>query len=297
MQIQKKAKEIRKEARDNLKGHWGQAIGIYIVFTILAGIIPEILNFTPLKALGGLNLFWSYPLTFGLAFYFLNLQKKSQKFSDLFSRFKGSKCGYWKSIGVMILFSIGALITALLLIIAVVALTMHAVISGAHTETLHQQMIQNDSAAFIAGVIIGVPLCIAIAIILLLPCIFYSYTYCMTFYISISNPELGVWEAFTASRRLMKGNRWRMFCMQISFVWWNILCVFTLFIAYIWICPYMNAANVAFYRSISDTFDFNGHILNSSTNGDAIVSDVGYRPTIEEEKKDHDAYMKKLNSK
>ena len=74
----------------------------------------------------------------------------------------------------MILFSIGALITALLLIIAVVALTMHAVISGAHTERLHQQMIQNDSATFIAGVIIGVPLCIAI--ILLLPCIFYSYT-------------------------------------------------------------------------------------------------------------------------
>ena len=49
----------------------------------------------------------------------------------------------------------------------------------------------------------------------------------------------------------MKGNKRRLFCLRLSFIGWIFLSVFTLGIAMIWIAPYMQAAETAFYDEIS----------------------------------------------
>lgn len=53
-------------------------------------------------------------------------------------------------------------------------------------------------------------------------------------------------EAISESKRLMKGNKLRLFFMELSFLGWQILCVLTLGIASLWVGPYMEAAKAAF---------------------------------------------------
>lgn len=73
----------------------------------------------------------------------------------------------------------------------------------------------------------------------------------MTSYILAENPEMSAGEAIDRSEELMKGNKWRLFCLQFSFIGWSILCAFTLGIGTLWLTPYMEAASAAFYRDIT----------------------------------------------
>ena len=88
-------------------------------------------------------------------------------------------------------------------------------------------------------------------LLFIIPGIIASYSYSMTHYIMAENPEYGVNEAIAASKEMMRGNRWRLFCLRFSFIGWSILCIFTLGIGYLWLNPYMEAANAAFYKEIS----------------------------------------------
>jgi uncharacterized membrane protein len=49
----------------------------------------------------------------------------------------------------------------------------------------------------------------------------------------------------------MKGNKWRFFCLTLSFIGWNMLGILTLGIASIWVVPYEQAAIAAFYKEIA----------------------------------------------
>ena len=75
----------------------------------------------------------------------------------------------------------------------------------------------------------------------------------MTEYILAENPELSASEAISRSKQMMDGNKWRLFCLQFSFIGWSILCAFTLGIGNLWLTPYKQAARAAFYREVSGT--------------------------------------------
>ena len=62
-------------------------------------------------------------------------------------------------------------------------------------------------------------------------------------------------EAITESRRMMNGNKWRLFCLCFSFIGWFILSIFTCGILLFWITPYMNASIAEFYRSLKNEND------------------------------------------
>ena len=90
-------------------------------------------------------------------------------------------------------------------------------------------------------------------LLFIIPGIIASYSYAMVPYILAENPSLKASEVLTESRRMMKGNRWRLFCLEISFIGWMILCIFTLGIGNLFLNPYMSAARADFYREVSDT--------------------------------------------
>lgn len=90
-------------------------------------------------------------------------------------------------------------------------------------------------------------------LLLIIPGIIASYSYAMTEYILAEHPELTAGEAIAASKEMMYGNRWRLFCLQLSFIGWVILCALTLGIGNLWLNPYQNVAEAAFYREISGT--------------------------------------------
>ena len=91
------------------------------------------------------------------------------------------------------------------------------------------------------------------SLLLVIPGIVASYSYAMTEYILAEHPETTASEAIAASKEMMSGNRWRLFCLHVSFIGWAILCAFTLGIGNLWLNPYKNAATAAFYREISGT--------------------------------------------
>ena len=93
-------------------------------------------------------------------------------------------------------------------------------------------------------------------LLLIIPGISAGYSYAMTEYILAEHPELTASEAIDRSKQMMSGNRWRLFCMQFSFIGWDILSAVTLGIGSLWVRPYKQAATAAFYREVSGTEQF-----------------------------------------
>ena len=75
----------------------------------------------------------------------------------------------------------------------------------------------------------------------------------MSNFIMAENPEMSAKEAMEVSMEMMRGNKWRLFCLELSFIGWGILCLFTLGIGYLWLNPYINASLAAFYDDVSRT--------------------------------------------
>lgn len=89
------------------------------------------------------------------------------------------------------------------------------------------------------------------SLLFVIPGIIASYRYSMTPYILAEHPEMGVMDAITASKELMAGNKFRLFCLHISFIGWDLLTLLTFGILSLWVHPYKEAANAAFYREVS----------------------------------------------
>jgi len=91
------------------------------------------------------------------------------------------------------------------------------------------------------------------SLLFVIPGIIAFYSYAMTRYILAENPEMDAREAIALSKEMMRGNRWRLFCLQFSFIGWSILCTLTLGIGNLWLTPYKQAAVAAFYRDLNRT--------------------------------------------
>ena len=89
------------------------------------------------------------------------------------------------------------------------------------------------------------------SLLFIVPGIYAAYSYAMTGYVLAEHPELTAGEALAQSKQLMEGNRFRLFCLQISFIGLDILSAFTFGIGNFWLTPYKQAATAGFYREIS----------------------------------------------
>lgn len=88
------------------------------------------------------------------------------------------------------------------------------------------------------------------SLLLIIPGIVATYTYALVPCILAENPDMAASDAIAASKRMMEGNRWRLFCLEFSFIGWSLLCGFTLGIGNLFLTPYRAAAKAAFYRDL-----------------------------------------------
>ena len=119
------------------------------------------------------------------------------------------------------------------------------------------------------------------SLLFVVPGVIKSYSYSMTPFIMAENPNLKVDDAITESRRIMDGNKFRLFCLNFSFIGWELLCSAPVlvsrlmiynrivmgaslmmvlwiipcsipsFIGNLFLKPYKEATMTAFYRDIS----------------------------------------------
>ena len=91
------------------------------------------------------------------------------------------------------------------------------------------------------------------SLLFVIPGIVASLSYAMTDYILAENPELTSTEAIEQSKSMMYSNRFRFFCLQFSFIGWDILATLAFGIGHLWLTPYKQAAYASFYREVSGT--------------------------------------------
>jgi len=84
------------------------------------------------------------------------------------------------------------------------------------------------------------------------PGIIMLYSYSMVNYVIAENPDLTAREALKESKRIMKGNKWRLFCLELSFFGWMLLSLITFGIALVYVAPYQQAALAAFYNEAKE---------------------------------------------
>lgn len=92
-------------------------------------------------------------------------------------------------------------------------------------------------------------------LLFIIPGIIKMYSYSMTMYIKSQNPEMGHNEAITLSRKLMDGKKEGLFHLHLTFLGWALLAVLTFGIGFIFLLPYMQASNVAFYEDVYNEYN------------------------------------------
>ena len=235
-----KAKEFRAIARDVLSGRWMPAVGV----TLLASIFGASVLFYG----SGSSFTWMFSNNNRENVYHMN------QYTDIDSRF---------------LIPVIAALAGIASIVVVVSLVQFIIGPFISLGLIQYNLDMLDKKNPDVGVLFsksnmlgkalwlkvrGTIFIILWAMLFIVPGIIKSYSYSMAGYILEENPEISAKEAMTISMDMMRGNKFRLFCLQLSFIGWGILCGLTLGIGALWLNPYMNASYTAFYNEVSQQY-------------------------------------------
>ncbi|MCR5186886.1 MAG: DUF975 family protein [Clostridia bacterium] len=103
--------------------------------------------------------------------------------------------------------------------------------------------------AIVVGIIRSVVVFVG-CLAFIIPGIILSFGYTLTTYLLIDNPDMEILDVLKNSRTMMKGNKWRYFCLVISFIGWFLLLIPTFGLLSLWLLPYVDVACCAFYNNL-----------------------------------------------
>lgn len=89
------------------------------------------------------------------------------------------------------------------------------------------------------------------SLLFVIPGIIASYDYAIVPFLQVDHPEYSPKECMEKSKFIMNGNRWRLFCLEFSFIGWHFLAGFTCGVGNVWLTPYIQTARAVFYREIT----------------------------------------------
>lgn len=90
------------------------------------------------------------------------------------------------------------------------------------------------------------------SLLFIIPGIIKLYSYSMAFYILNDNPGYDWKMCLDESTRMMRGNKWRLFCLHLSYIGWLIVGALCFGIGTLWVQAYMEAATAAFYDDLKN---------------------------------------------
>ena len=235
----KYASDFRKTAREALKGKWGLAVGVGLVASIL----------------GGSGSGASFNVNIGSSG-----SESSETYEGIFSQLIEDN-----SAALSIIISLLSAVALVALVIGIAMFVLGSIVNLGYAK-FNLELIDDGNPAFnnlfayfkhwkvaiISNLLMGIFVFLW-TLLFIIPGIIAAYSYAMTPYILADNPELSAREAIKMSKEMMRGNKWRLFCLGFSFIGWIILGAFTFGIGYLWLNPYIAAANADFYREISGT--------------------------------------------
>lgn len=214
----KRNKEIRAAARQAMNGHWGWAILVCLIFGAIIGAVSAPSGIV--SALGGNNpALLALSLSLSSATFLITLfglGPLEVGYFNSFSRYY--KNADFNTVGNMFSFGFAG---------------------GRYWR--------NVLGSFLVRLFTGLW-----TLLFIIPGIIKSYAYSLTNYILVDNPELGPNEARLKSIEMMRGYKWKLFGLDLSFIGWILLCILSLGIGFIWLAPYMQTAHAAFYHDLKE---------------------------------------------
>ncbi len=242
-------KDLMTQARESLSGNWGWGIIGYILYTALSlaitffimaagffvGVVSG-LSGGNAEAAGGavsaaaqlVQLALAGPLIVGFYGFFLGIAQDDEGRLDLL--FVGFR-RFWKSF-------LGYLIFCLILV-AYVAIPLLPLYFVAEFVGSLKNIIASE--AFEVAILTLVALFASLLCFL---------QFSMTFFVISDDEACGPLEAITRSKRMMKGNKWKLFCLSLRFIGWAILALMTFGIGFLWLVPYIQTSLAKFYEDV-----------------------------------------------
>ncbi len=204
-----------------------KVLAVVLVIVIILALIFSIL----------FSLFVGAPVALGLQKFFLNvMDEENCTVGVLFSYFK--KGIYGKSVILRVLHGLLMFLASLpALIIAggIVALAISLLTVG-------------ESLPMIIAILVLALLALPVSLI----SVVVEYQLYFASMILAEYPEMRAIDALRNSKSLMKGNKWRLFCLHFSFIGWILLAALACGVGMIFLSPYMYAADAAFYDDLTN---------------------------------------------
>lgn len=226
--------ELKQQAKDTLRGRWGKAIGMILLYQIILGLISFAANFVPFVGSVAIIVV-TVPLSFGFIGQMLKFSRNEKVgFFDYFTIGFSNFGKSWSIVGNTLLKLLGLIIAYVVCTFVMVGIIIAAFV--------------NQSLELLG---IGIALVVVAFIIIYILLIVKSYLYVLTEYIGNDNNEMLPKDIVERSEQLMKGHRWELFVLELSFIGWALLSILTFGIGYLWLEPYMQITTIKFYESLA----------------------------------------------
>jgi uncharacterized membrane protein len=220
-------RDLMTDARAALAGNWGLAIGGVFVYLLVMVILA-------IPYLGSIVSFIiTGPLMLGWYLFFLMLSRREPgSVGMIFDGFKQFGTGFLAYLLMALLVFAWAL-PGILVIIVMAVLSLKPLLGGGMPS--------------VRMMVIMAPL----AILALIPAMIAQFRYSMTYFVINDAPGIGPMEAIQHSSQMMRGNKWKLFCLQCRFIGWSFLCLFTFGIGFLWLIPYMMTSLAVFFEELT----------------------------------------------
>ena len=88
-------------------------------------------------------------------------------------------------------------------------------------------------------------------LLFIIPGIIKAYAYSMAYYIKADNPTYTATQAIDESQRMMRGHKFELFVLDLSFIGWYIVGALCFGIGILWVNAYHEAARAEFYQTLA----------------------------------------------
>ena len=240
--------ELKRLARETLTGHYGTPMSGMVLVSLIPNLLILPFNMTLNNSISQTVIFYiaslfisilAFLLSCGLYRMHLNMRRKQPYgVGDVFYFFSHHPDrlirGYFSILGITILVCIP--MTIVLSIGIYLANTPNLVLSGTESNII-------------------LIITILLAIVLLIPVVLVLYNYSLFAYLLIDDPNKKVKAALKESHSMMKGHRFHLFTLQLSFLGWFLLGISSCFIGFLWIEPYYEQTLVSFFFELTGETD------------------------------------------
>ena len=111
-------------------------------------------------------------------------------------------------------------------------------------------------------------------LLFIIPGIIKTYAYSMAFYIQQDSSDKSWRSCLDRSQEMMKGYKWKLFCLDFSFIGWYILGFFCFGVGTLWVSSYHATARAHFYNELKAfRAAENGETAEEPKEDDVVIAD------------------------